>query len=99
MRSEARVVKPSGRATWILLHPGNHFWDCEVNALAAAYSLNFQMITSDSVERERRRIKEREAAGRRAKDAPASGDANDPFRKNVTSGGTFGGSGGWFGRR
>jgi phage terminase large subunit GpA-like protein len=97
MRSEARVVKPSGRAVWILLHPANHFWDCEVNALACAYSLNFQMITSESVERERHRLRQRE---QQSKAAESNQGSSDPFRKNnVTTGGHFGGSGGWFGGR
>ena len=94
LRSEARVVKASGRATWILLHPFNHYWDCEVLALAAAYSLNLQMITSDQVERERKRIQKRDEL---AKKAAAASGRSDPFRKNMTTGGAFGGRGGWFG--
>ena len=93
MRSEARVVKPSGRATWILLHPDNHYWDCEVNALAAAYSLNLQMVTSDHVHREKKRLKEREAQAK----AAANPSSVDPFRKNIISGSAYGGRGGWFG--
>jgi len=103
LRSETRMVRPNGRPSWIKLDPFNHYFDCEVMALAAAYSLNFQMVTGDQADRERHRNREREQRDAQAL-ANEGGGKNDPFRKaqkqNNTSGGAFrSGRGGWFGRR
>lgn len=45
--SEARLVKPSGRVTWVQLRKDNHYLDCEMLALAAAHSLQLQFKTSE----------------------------------------------------
>lgn len=38
--AEELVLKASGRATWVRRSRQNHYLDCEVNAAAAAYSIN-----------------------------------------------------------
>lgn len=42
--SEELVLKASGKATWVRKSRNNHFLDCEVNATAAAYSLNVHKL-------------------------------------------------------
>jgi len=42
--SEQMMLKASGRVTWIRKSRNNHFLDCEVNATAAAYSLNVHKL-------------------------------------------------------
>lgn len=42
--SEARVRKPSGRATWVQRSRNNHYLDAEAMAYAAGYMLNAQRI-------------------------------------------------------
>ncbi len=42
--SEELVLKASGRATWVRKSRANHYLDCEVNATAAAYSLNVHQL-------------------------------------------------------
>ena len=89
MVSEARVVKASGRPTWVLLNKGNHYFDCEVNNLACAYSLNLQMLTSDAVKAQtKRREDSRESEVKRPEVEPGRAD---PFRGNSRPSG-----GGWF---
>ncbi len=39
LTAEARLVKPSGQATWIRVRRDNHFLDCEALNVAAAYML------------------------------------------------------------
>ena len=41
--AEARVVKPSGAATWVRIRKDNHYLDCEMMSIAAAYSLQFHI--------------------------------------------------------
>ena len=40
LTAEARMVKPSGQATWIRVRRDNHYLDCEALNVAAAYMLN-----------------------------------------------------------
>lgn len=48
MRSEGKVVKPSGREVWVeLKRDKNHYLDATVYAQAAAWSLNIQMLRSE----------------------------------------------------
>lgn len=91
MVSEARLVKPSGRVAWQLIHKNNHFFDCEVNNIAAAYSLNMQTITTESVKAEARRIQQ--ASQEKPQETQKS---VDPFRSNKSGGGFFSGNGGWY---
>lgn len=42
--SEQLLLKASGRATWIRKSRNNHFLDCEVNATAAAHTLNVHKL-------------------------------------------------------
>ena len=92
MVSEARLVKPSGRVTWVLIHANNHYFDCEVNNVAAAYSLNMQTVTSASVAAAQARPQQ----VARESDAVQQAQAHvDPFRHNTQAAG----GGGWFGRR
>jgi phage terminase large subunit GpA-like protein len=91
--SEARIVKPSGKIVWAKIYRDNHYFDCEVLQVAAAYSLNLQSLTSEvaAVEAKRRA---------RAKDQPESKPERgvDPFRtddRNRRGRGSGGGSG-WF---
>lgn len=44
MVAEELVLKPSGRATWIRRSRSNHYLDAEVNATAAAYSINVHKL-------------------------------------------------------
>lgn len=37
--AEARIVKPSGKVVWVRIRRDNHYLDCEMMALACAYSL------------------------------------------------------------
>ncbi len=43
--SEELVLKASGRSTWVRKSRNNHYLDCEVNATAAAYSLNVHKLS------------------------------------------------------
>jgi phage terminase large subunit GpA-like protein len=90
MVSEARVLKASGRVTWVLLNKNNHYFDCEVNNLAAAYSLNLQMMTSEAAEVEKKKVAER----RKQEDTTeVVTGRSDPFRSKDTGGRK---PGGWF---
>lgn len=42
--SEARVMRPSGRATWVKRNRDNHWLDCEALAYVAGLLLNVQHI-------------------------------------------------------
>lgn len=42
--SEQMVLKASGRATWVRKSRSNHYLDCEVNATAAAHTLNVHKL-------------------------------------------------------
>ena len=95
MVSEARVAKASGRVTWVLIHPNNHYFDCEVNNLAAAYSLNMQSVTGDAVKGQRDRARQREQQVRHEE----SQHAPDPFRQNRNNRIPGRTAGGWFGGR
>lgn len=44
MIAEELVIKPNGQASWVVTSRENHYLDCEVNALAAALSLNVQAL-------------------------------------------------------
>lgn len=90
MVSEARLVKPSGRIVWVLIHKNNHYFDCEVNNLACAYSLNLQMMSTEHVKQQR--IAESQA--RKSKPQAEEGSRPDPFRGNVPKGSRPG----WFNR-
>ena len=46
--SEARMKKPSGRATWVQRSRNNHGFDCEAMAYVAAYLLNVHRIPDDA---------------------------------------------------
>lgn len=93
MVSEARLVKASGRIRWILIHTNNHYFDCEVNNLAAAYSLNLQTLTSDNVEAARAAAREREREAKERERMQIEMHGSDPFRSNRDPHGS-----GWFGR-
>ncbi len=94
MVSEARLVKASGRVKWILIHANNHYFDCEVNNLAAAYSLNMQSQTSVAVEaRHKRMLDHTQESDAIQKQAGVMHHGTDPFRTNNHQ------SGGWFGRK
>lgn len=85
MVSESRVQKASGKAKWVEVRKNkNHYFDCEVNNVAAAYALNMQTHTSEA-------IKQQEA--RRAAKADQPSASKDSFRKNRRSRGK-----GWFNR-
>ena len=92
MVSEARLVKPSGRIKWILIHSNNHYFDCEVNNLAAAYSLNLQTLSSDNVEAARAAAREREREAKELARTRGEAQGGDPFRSNRNPHGS-----GWFG--
>ncbi|MCO5759965.1 MAG: phage terminase large subunit family protein [Chromatiaceae bacterium] len=42
--SEQLLTKPSGRRVWLVKNRDNHYLDCEVNALAAALTLQVQSL-------------------------------------------------------
>lgn len=46
--SEARVVKPSGQVTWVVLHRENHYLDCESMNVAAAHMLGVHRLREKS---------------------------------------------------
>ena len=48
--SEARIVKPSGKVVWQRILKDNHYFDCEVLQVAAAYSLNLQQVTAEQLQ-------------------------------------------------
>jgi len=93
MVSEARVVKPSARIVWVLIHKNNHYFDCEVVNLAAAYSLNLQMMTGDQAKKRQEAEKKRREM---LEAAPDKDHRPDPFRSGARPGN---GGGGWFGKR
>jgi len=92
MVSEARIVKASGRVTWGSIHSGNHYWDCEVNNIAAAYSLNLQSHTGEVVKARKKAAKRTESL---VVDESAQAHPRDVFRSNerVVAGRP---SGAWF---
>jgi len=93
MISEARVVKPSGTVVWVVLNRNNHFFDCEVSNIAAAYSLNLQAIVSTGVKR-RNEAAARQRATKNVEQKNIQREPrSDPFRKNVGVGSS------WFNRR
>lgn len=47
--AEARVVKPSGKPVWVKVRKDNHFLDCEMMNVAAAYMLNLNNVASPPV--------------------------------------------------
>ncbi len=90
--SEARIVKPSGKVVWARVFRHNHYFDCEVLQVAAAYSLNLQSLTGEVVAAEHARRKQRQ---QRTDSKPEQGV--DPFRNdNARRSGTKRGGGSWF---
>lgn len=88
MASEARVIAISGRVKWVKVHSNNHLFDCEVNNIAAAYSLNLQAITTET------QVAVKQAASGREKVVEVAAEARDPFRGNQRQ--IIAGRSGWF---
>lgn len=44
LTAEEVIVKPSGKRVWVTIRKDNHYLDCEMNALACAYSLQVQTL-------------------------------------------------------
>jgi phage terminase large subunit GpA-like protein len=51
LTAEARTVKPSGRVAWVTIRRDNHFLDCEMLNVAAAYALGVHRMRDDPVVR------------------------------------------------
>ena len=49
--AEEIVETPAGKFIWVLKNRDNHYLDCEVNALAAALTLNAHTLTDKSFAR------------------------------------------------
>ncbi len=88
--SEARIVKPSGKVVWQRIFKDNHYFDCEVLQVAAAYSLNLQQVTAEQLQAqvEQRKVKTQAAVEAR------EGKKGDPFRTAKPR--QHGKGGGWF---
>lgn len=93
--AEARVVKASGRVTWVKTYKDNHYFDCEVLQVACAYSLNLQTLTTDQDPKSEEKVRDQVSTAPAAR-KPEHG--RDPFRHDDRDSRTRGG-GGWFGRR
>jgi len=92
--SEARTVKPSGTVVWIKVYKDNHYFDCEVLQVAAAYSLNLQSVRAKTTAQN---VAERKRATEENTPLPvASPRRVDPFRKDTRRNPS---SGGWFNNR
>jgi phage terminase large subunit GpA-like protein len=52
--AESRVVKPSGKAIWVRLKKANHYLDCEMQNVAAAYMLQLHRMTQQTTQQPRR---------------------------------------------
>ena len=91
--SEARSVKPSGTVVWIKIYKDNHYFDCEVLQVAAAYSLNLQSVRAKTTAQN---VAKRQASTKEATPPVAATSKRvDPFRKDTRRNPT---SGGWFNR-
>lgn len=88
--SEARVVKPSGKIVWVQIFRDNHFFDCEVLQVAAAYSVGLQSVRAESTAK---RVKRRQAKTVEAAAEVAQPRRVDPFRQDSRRTQT---RGGWF---
>jgi len=88
--SEARIVKPSGKVVWQRIFKDNHYFDCEVLQVAAAYSLNLQSVSAEQLQAsvQRRKVKTKAAEQER------TGSKRDPFRTSKPR--QHGKGGGWF---
>lgn len=50
LTAEARVTKPSGHFVWVRIRQDNHYLDCEVLNVAAAYMLQLHMLRQQKAE-------------------------------------------------
>ena len=92
--SEARTVKPSGQVVWIKIYKDNHYFDCEVLQVAAAYSLNLQSVRAKSTAQNVAR-RQKATATETAVATATPRNRPDPFRKDTRRNPS---SGGWFNR-
>jgi phage terminase large subunit GpA-like protein len=88
--SEARTVKPSGKVVWVKIFKDNHYFDCEVQQVAAAYSLGLQSVKAEPTAT---RVARRQQATKEAAREVAQPRRVDPFRKESRRTQS---SGGWF---
>lgn len=89
--SEARTVKASGKVVWVKLFRENHYFDCEVLQVAAAYSIGLQSVRADTTAA---RVARRQTNTAEAAREVAQPQRVDPFRQETRN--RVGGSGGWF---
>lgn len=90
--SEARTVKPSGKVVWVKIYRDNHFFDCEVLQVAAAYSVGLQSVGAELTAKRVARRQEKTTAARAEVAQPRR---TDPFRTEQRRRPE---TGGWFNR-
>lgn len=88
--SEARTVKPSGKVVWVKIFRDNHFFDCEVLQVAAAYSVGLQSVRAETTGK---RVARRKTKTTTARAEVAQPRGTDPFRQE---GRRKSSTGGWF---
>ncbi len=88
--SEARTVKPSGKVVWVKIYRDNHYFDCEVMQVAAAYSLGLQSVRAEPTAA---RVARRQQKTTEAAQETAQPRRVDPFRQETRRTQS---RGGWF---